>query len=155
MSARVGQTAPVSAHSLSPQERALCHVASLSSGAPLDPTLRVTLNIEAQVHGLVRLDQHAEAPVLDPSHRGTAVEGAARGLRCPVEWHPGFRLTVDELRRHPDYRGPEYVDLGAEIAVDGRLDPRIIGAARTGRYDPQALKRVWRSRASVHPLGGG
>lgn len=44
MSARVGHTAPVSAHSLSPQERALCHVASLSSGAPLDPTLRVTLN---------------------------------------------------------------------------------------------------------------
>jgi hypothetical protein len=100
--------------------------------------------IEAQVHGLVRLDRHAEAPVLDPSHRGTAVEDAARGLRCPVEWHPGFRLTVDELRRHPDYRGPEYVDLGAEIAVDGRLDRRIIGdAARTGRYDLRALKRVW------------
>jgi hypothetical protein len=30
--------------SRSPQEQALCHVASLSSGAPVDPTLRVTLN---------------------------------------------------------------------------------------------------------------
>jgi hypothetical protein len=39
-----------------------------------------------------------------------------------VEWHRGFRLTVEQLRRHPDYRGPEYVKLGTEIAVDGLLD---------------------------------
>ncbi|MER7361802.1 DUF3626 domain-containing protein [Nonomuraea wenchangensis] len=100
--------------------------------------------IEAQVHGPVRLDRDVEALVLDPSYRGTAVEGAARRLPCPVEWHAGFRLTVEQLRRHPDYRGQEYVALGAEIAVDGLLDPRIIGdAARTGRYDLQALKKVW------------
>jgi hypothetical protein len=61
-----------------------------------------------------------------------------------VEWHAGFRLSVTELRRHPDYRGPQYVDLGSRLAVDGHLTPRIIGdAARSGRYDPQALKRVW------------
>jgi len=48
---------------------------------------------------------------------------------CPVEWHPGIQLTIDELRRHPAYRGQEYVDLGAEIAVDELLDPRIIGDA--------------------------
>ncbi|MEV1287025.1 DUF3626 domain-containing protein [Micromonospora sp. NPDC049679] len=100
--------------------------------------------IEAQVHGSVRLHRHVEALVLDPSYRGTAVEAAAVGLPCPVEWHPGFRLSVAELRCHPDYRGQEYVDLGAEIAVDGHLDPRIIGdAALTGRFDQQALKRVW------------
>lgn len=100
--------------------------------------------IEAQVHGPVRLDRDIEALVLDPSYRRTAVESAAQRLPCPIEWHAGFRLTPEELRRHPDYRGPEYVELGAEIAVDGQLDPRIIGdAARTGRYDPQALKAVW------------
>ncbi|MCB5167733.1 DUF3626 domain-containing protein [Streptomyces bambusae] len=100
--------------------------------------------IEAQVHGPVRLDRDVEALVLDPSHRGTPVEEAARRLPCPVEWHPGFRLTVDELRRHRAYRGPAYVELGAEIAVDGVLDPRTIGeAAATGRHDPQALKKVW------------
>jgi uncharacterized protein DUF3626 len=100
--------------------------------------------IEAQVHGPVALAAHVEALVLDPSHRGTCVEAAARRLPCPVEWHPGFALTVEELRRHPDYRGPQFVALGAEIAVDGRLDPRILGdAARTGRHDPQSLKRVW------------
>ncbi|AYV25602.1 hypothetical protein EES41_02500 [Streptomyces sp. ADI95-16] len=69
---------------------------------------------------------------------------AARRLTCPVEWHPGFRLTVGELRRHPDYRGREYVELGARIAVDGVLDPRIVAdAARTGDHDPQAVKKVW------------
>ncbi|MEU6903735.1 DUF3626 domain-containing protein [Streptomyces virginiae] len=100
--------------------------------------------IEAQVHTPVLLERDVAALVLDPSYRDTPVEAAAARLPCPVEWHPGFRLTVDELRRHPEYRGQEYVDLGADIAVGGRLTPRILGeAARTGRYEEQALKRVW------------
>ncbi|MFF2076455.1 DUF3626 domain-containing protein [Kitasatospora sp. NPDC058162] len=100
--------------------------------------------IEAQVHGPVRLARDVEALVLDPCYRDTPVEDAARRLPCPLEWHPGFRLTVEELRRHPDYRGQEFVDLGARIAEDGALDPCIIGtAAATGLHDPQALKRVW------------
>lgn len=48
------------------------------------------------------------------------------------------------MRRHPDYRGPEFVRLGEEIARDGRLDPAVVGdASRTGRYDERSLKRVW------------
>ncbi|MFD8011560.1 DUF3626 domain-containing protein [Streptomyces sp. NPDC058955] len=100
--------------------------------------------VEAQVHGPVELARDVEALVLDPSHRGTAVEAAARRLPCPVEWHGGFRLTVAELRRHPDFRGPEYVELGARIAVDGLLDPRIVqDASLSGAYDPQDVKKVW------------
>ncbi|WP_354638599.1 DUF3626 domain-containing protein [Kitasatospora camelliae] len=100
--------------------------------------------VEAQVHGPVALAEHVEALVLDPSHRSTAVEEAARRLPCPIEWHAGFRLTVEELRRHPEYRGPEYVTLGEAIAVDGVLDPRIVGdAVRSGVYDPQDVKKVW------------
>ncbi|WP_078911019.1 DUF3626 domain-containing protein [Streptomyces sp. NRRL WC-3742] len=100
--------------------------------------------VEAQVHGPVRPDRHVEALVLDPSYRGTAVEAAGLRLGCAVEWHDGFRLTVEELRRHPDYRGQEFVDLGARIAVDGLLDPRIVGdAARSGDHDPQDVKKVW------------
>ncbi|MCX4986296.1 DUF3626 domain-containing protein [Streptomyces sp. NBC_00572] len=100
--------------------------------------------IEAQVHGPVLIGHDVEALVLDPSHRGTEVEAAARRLPCPVEWHGGFRVSVEELRRHPAFRGPEYVELAARIAVDGRLDPRIVqeGAA-SGRYDPQDVKKVW------------
>jgi hypothetical protein len=117
---------------------ALIELAKADSREPLDDY------IEAQVHGPVRLSADVEALVLDPSYRDTAVEAAAGRLACPVEWHNGFRLAVAELRRHPDYRGQEYVDLGAQIAIDGYLDPRIIGeAACTGRYDPQALKKVW------------
>jgi hypothetical protein len=100
--------------------------------------------IEAHVHGGVRLDRDVEALVLDPSYRDTEVEAAGRRLPCPVEWHPGFRLSVAELRRHPDYRGPRYVDLGAALARDGHLTPRLIGdAARTNHHDDQDLKRVW------------
>ncbi|MEV0536523.1 DUF3626 domain-containing protein [Kitasatospora sp. NPDC050463] len=100
--------------------------------------------IEAQVHGPVRLDTDVEALVLDPSFRGTPVEERARRLPCALEWHPGLRLTTEELSRHPEYRGPEFVALGIAIAEDGLLDPRIIGdAVRTGRHDPQDLKRVW------------
>ncbi|MET8897357.1 DUF3626 domain-containing protein [Streptomyces albogriseolus] len=101
-------------------------------------------HIEAHIHGPVRFDRDVEALVLDPSYRGTDVEEAARRLPCPIEWHPGFRLTVEHLRQHHDYRGQTYVDLGAKIAVDGCLDPWTIGrAARTRHYDSQALKKVW------------
>ncbi|MFD9574279.1 DUF3626 domain-containing protein [Streptomyces sp. NPDC059982] len=100
--------------------------------------------IEAQVHGPIRLDRDVAALVLDPSYRDTEVEAAAAALPCPTEWHPGFHLTVTELRRHPAYRGQEFVDLGCSLAVDGVLTPHILGeAARTGRHDDQALKRVW------------
>lgn len=111
--------------------------------------------IEAHVHGPIRLDRDVEAVVLDPSFRGTRIEQAAAELPCRVEWHDGFRLSIDELRRDPDYRGQQYVDLGLELARDGFLDPAIIGdASRTGDHDEQALKRVWHYLArfgSTHP----
>lgn len=101
-------------------------------------------HIEAQVHGEVRLDRDVEALVLDPSYRGTQVEELASELPCAIGWHGGFRLTTDELARHPGYRGPRFVALGRRIAVNGLLTPRIIGEAlHSRRHDPQDLKRVW------------
>lgn len=100
--------------------------------------------VEAQVHGPVLLAHDVEAVVLDPSYRGTDVEGLAGGLPCPVEWHHGWRLAVDELEQQVDYRGREPVEMGRRIARDGWLDARLVGAAaRTGEHDPQTLKRVW------------
>jgi hypothetical protein len=100
--------------------------------------------IEAHVHGVVDLGRDVEALVLDPCYRGTPTETEARRLACPVEWHGGFALTTAELRRHPEYRGPEFVRLGVSLARDGLLDPAVIGdASRSGRYDEQALKRIW------------
>ncbi|WP_040422920.1 DUF3626 domain-containing protein [Actinopolymorpha alba] len=100
--------------------------------------------IEAQVHGPLELARDVEAVVLDPCYRGTEIEEIAGALPCAVEWHRGFRLSVDVLEKHPEFRGQEFVDLGRELARDGYLDARIIGAAaRTRRYDEQPLKRVW------------
>lgn len=100
--------------------------------------------IEAQVHGAVRLDSDVEALVLDPCYQGTQVEELAGKLPCRVRWHPGFRLTVEEMARYPDYRGREFVEVAREIAPGGLLTPRVIGeAAATGKHDPRALKRVW------------
>jgi hypothetical protein len=98
--------------------------------------------IEAQVHDQVRLTHDVEALVLDPSFRGTAVEHAAGQLPCPVEWHDGFKLSVEELRRHPDFRGSQYVELATHLADDGWLTPHVLGQA-FGQHDPQHLKRVW------------
>lgn len=101
-------------------------------------------HIEAQVHGPVRLRTDVEALVLDPSYQNTDVEVQARRLPCAIEWHPGFVLSVETLRQHVSFRGPQYVELGASIARDGRLTPKILGdAARTGSYEVQDLKKVW------------
>jgi hypothetical protein len=117
---------------------------SLIELALADPADELDDYVEAQVHGPVRLDRDVEAFVLDPSYRGTDVETVVRGLPCPLQWHAGFRVDIDELRRHPDYRGPQYVALAIELAADQRLDPRAIGdAARTRQYDEQDLKKVW------------
>jgi len=119
-------------------------ISSLIAMAEADEKDALDDYIEAHIHGLLDLREHVDALVLDPCYRDTPVEQAANRLGCPVEWHSGFQLSTDELRCHPDYRGLTYVELGLSLARDGYLDPKIIGdAARTGRYDEQALKRVW------------
>jgi Protein of unknown function (DUF3626) len=111
--------------------------------------------IEAQVHGPLRLDRDVEALVLDPCFRGSDVETAATEMPFPVEWHPGFRLTIDELVRHPEYRGPQVVDAGLAVAEGGWLDARIIGdAARRGTHPPQILKQLWHCTARYGQSAG-
>jgi hypothetical protein len=100
--------------------------------------------IEAQVHGPLLLDRDIEALVLDPCYRGTKVEEVAANLSCSIEWHEGFLLGVDQLRRFPGYRGARIVDVGVSLARDGRIDARLIGdASRTGRYEERDLKQLW------------
>ena len=96
------------------------------------------------MHGVVDLASDVEALVLDPVYRGTAVESDAEGLGCRLEWHDGFRLDLATVRAHPGYRGAHIVAVAEQIAVDGYLDPAVIGAAvAAGRHDPQDLKKVW------------
>ncbi|MER6137097.1 DUF3626 domain-containing protein [Streptomyces sp. NPDC001815] len=129
-----------------------CSLLELAGAADTDP---LDGHTEAQIHGPVRFGCDVEALVLDPSYRGPAVEYAAKRLPCPVEWHPGFRLSVTELCHHPRFRGQAYVDLGALIAHGGRLTPSDIGdAARTGRYALEVLKKVWHCLARFGKLSG-
>lgn len=111
---------------------------------PVDPLDRY---IEAHVHGVVDLATDVDAVVLDPSFRGSEVEEHAGHLPFPVEWHRGFRAERETLTGHPEYRGQEFAELAGHLLDEdgGRwLTPALIGAAsRTGRYDEQALKRVW------------
>lgn len=114
--------------------------------------------IEAQVHGAVVLAEDVEALVLDPCYRGTPTEAEATALALPLEWHEGRRLCVEELERHPDFRGPRIVDVGRRIAEAGVLDARIVGdAVRAGHEDAQDLKKVWhhvaRFGAPIEPPG--
>jgi len=100
--------------------------------------------VEAHLHGVVDLATDVEALVLDPAFRGSDVEHAAEALPFAVEWHRGFRVDLDTVGRHPDYRGPHIVALAQEVAVDGWLDPAVVGAAAATRaHDPQDLKKVW------------
>jgi hypothetical protein len=121
---------------------------SLVALAEADTQDELDDHIEAHVHGPLRLATDVEALVLDPAFRGTDVEAAAAELPFPTHWHHGFRLPVDVLAEHADYRGEDVVRAGKEIAEDGWLDARIIGdAVRAGRHDPQVLKRVWHCTA--------
>lgn len=100
--------------------------------------------IEAHLHGSLLLERDVEAVVLDPAYRGTDIEVAAAALPFPVEWHPGFRLHIDDLLDHADYRGQAVVTAGLTMATNGWLDARIIGlAVRHDTYDHQTLKRLW------------
>lgn len=118
-----------------------CDLVERAEDAEADP---LDDYVEAQVHGPVRLEHDVAALVLDPCYRGTAVERAARRLPCRLEWHQGYRLSIERLRPYADYRGPGIVRLAERVAVGGVLDPRVIGdAARGGQHDPQDLKKVW------------
>jgi hypothetical protein len=71
--------------------------------------------------------------VLDPTSPGVS-------LPCPVERHPGFRLSTQDLLRHADYRTPESVALGLAIARDGLITPDLLDTADA---PPQVVKHLW------------
>jgi hypothetical protein len=119
-------------------------VSTLVAMSKADRTDSLDDYVEAHVHGVIDLSRDVEALVLDPCYLGTPLEVEAGHLGCPVEWHGGFRVNTDVLRGNADYRAPELAELGVSLARDGHLDPAMIGdASRAGRYDEQALKRVW------------
>jgi hypothetical protein len=99
--------------------------------------------IEAHVHGPLRIREDVEAVVLDPSFRGTAIEDAAGSLGCRVEWHDGFRLSLDRLPECEKFRGPIAAGAIAGIAEDDAVTPAILCRARARLLDYQTAKWAW------------
>ncbi|GGM90877.1 hypothetical protein GCM10011609_30010 [Lentzea pudingi] len=97
--------------------------------------------VEAHVHGPITLAD-VEAVVLDPTFPEV-------DLPCPVERHPGFRLSTQDLLRHRDYRTPESVELGLELARDGLITPDLLDNTDA---NPQVVKHLWHHLARFgHP----
>ncbi|HMM97027.1 DUF3626 domain-containing protein [Phycicoccus sp.] len=113
-------------HTLLPEEAA---------GLPLDDPLNDY--VEAHVHGGLELARDVEAVVVDPSDHEMHQEALAR-LGCPVEAHPGYRVTAESI--DPAYRGSVPVELARRLGGD--ITPaRLLDAWRTA--DPQAVKWLW------------
>lgn len=131
---------------LAPRDFAVGYVEPLialaeSNGAALDPWL--DNYIEAHVHGPLSIAEDFEAIVLDPSFRDTVIERAAASLGCSVEWHSGFRLSLDCLADCEAFRGEVAANAVARIAEEGVVTPVILWRARDGLLDYQTAKWVW------------
>lgn len=99
--------------------------------------------IEAHVHGPVQIASDVEAVVLDACYKGTRVETAARLLPCAVEWHDGFRLSIDRLGDCERYRGQAAADALSSMSNEGFITPLEIGVARIAGMDYQLTKWAW------------
>ena len=99
--------------------------------------------IETHVHGPLQVAGDVEAIVLDPCYRNTPVENAARLLPCAVEWHDGFRLSVDWLGDCERYRSAAAAEAVSSISAGGFVTPLEIGAARAAGMDYQLAKWAW------------
>lgn len=115
-------------------------VSRLPPGAadlPLDDPLNDY--VEAHVHGGVSLQRDVEAIVLDPTDLDAQVP-LLSGLSCPVELHPGYRVTTDEI--DPTYRGEAPIRLARTLGRE-ITSARLAAASRSGDYDPQEVKWLW------------
>lgn len=120
----------------------------LADAAVLDPSLLseaaaadLPLDdyVEAHVHGGLDLVRDVEALVIDPSDHEAHEADLAR-LGCPVEVHPGYRVSADDI--DADYRSEVPVALAQELG--GVITPsRLAEASRSGTHDPQAVKWLW------------
>ena len=104
----------------------------------LDPIL--DNYIEAHVHGPLSIAEDVEALVLDPSYRDTTIAQWALRLGCKVEWHDGFRLPLDRLFDHDEFRPKPAIDAISRLKIS---TPADLGKARDNPLDYQTAKWVW------------
>jgi hypothetical protein len=128
--------------------------------------------VEAQVHGVVRLDEDVEAVVVDGAFAGTPTAGllaaAAERHGFALEWQPGRILPIAAIpdEAPPDGRyawqelsaGGHARRLALAIADGDHLDAAVIGrAAVAAAGDPerlQHLKYLWRMTIACGSVRG-
>ncbi|MCC7371201.1 MAG: DUF3626 domain-containing protein [Chloroflexi bacterium] len=153
---------------ISPIQRALNHVTTLSHGEPLDPSLRITLQFHPDRRSrdgrplltALRQDGCYRSQFETGTSNGglTAYPGGERWRwesrifagaydRAPAALRPKYgalNVRHKAIGGAPRYRGHHVVELGLRLAHDGHLDARVIGdAVRQGVDDEHMLKRVW------------
>ncbi|MGF1681574.1 DUF3626 domain-containing protein [Photobacterium minamisatsumaniensis] len=100
--------------------------------------------IEAHIHGVISLKTDVESLVLDPIYKSSVVEAQANQLGISVRWHAGYELSVEEMSCYPEYRGEQFIHLANDIAVNGVINAKVLGAAVTEQgYDAQDIKKIW------------
>lgn len=99
--------------------------------------------VEAHFHGHLKIGQHLEAVVLDPSFKGTVIEWHAQRMGISVEWHQGFSLDRFDVGQLVDYRGKETANFIFENFSSKTLTPHSLMRFRSGCVDLQTLKKAW------------
>lgn len=114
----------------------LMSVLNALSGARPDPLASpgrvLDSQIEAQIHGELRLERDVELLVGDcsfePTPAGDALRATAARYQVPLLWHGGFSLKAHDVPE--DFRGPDMPVLARRIAAhDDTLTPAVIGTA--------------------------
>jgi hypothetical protein len=112
-----------------------------------------TLNnyIEAQIHGVISLQNDVEIMVADPSFRetdiGDKITKTCRKYSIELLWHMGFALKLDEVPN--DFRGKEMPKLAAFITKNGFIDTHHLGLAA---IDQQLNPNKWKPWGSQREI---
>ncbi len=118
--------------------------------APTDgePGRVLDTQIEAQVHGPIKLHQDVELLLADPAFSQTSTGTVLRELgekyEFPLRWHHGFELPAADVP--DDFRGPAMPLLAKRIAgEDGMVNAAVIGTAEASARNQPDAWRDWGS----------
>jgi len=137
--------------------RQLLHHLINSLGEPIgdlsNKTPKRTLNnyIEAQVHGLISLQNDIEIMVADPSFRktdiGDIIIQTCNKYSIKLLWHMGFALKLNEIP--DDFRGNEMPKLAEFITKDDFINTHHLGLAIMDLHYNQKKWESWGSQKDV------
>lgn len=99
--------------------------------------------IEVQIHGDIQLKTDVAQLVVDPAFRnhypGETLKQISALYEIPLGWHPGFRISVEQVPEF--FRGYPIAPLARRAAGAGLLDAANLGVlANSVELEPDAWK---------------